>query len=99
MRRERPIRQSGRGDHLKEAWGGRPSLSVLGRGDFNGDGIEDLMISSFAWIDGASYFSVARSIISRDAPGAPMRVLERAPVMGPGIEPWPMKLEGEVRCS
>lgn len=69
---------------IHEGWGGRQSLSIAARGDFNGDGIEDLLVSSYAWIEGGSYTAVALSIVTRVAAGAPLTVVERIPVMGPG---------------
>ncbi|SKA27913.1 hypothetical protein [Novilysobacter spongiicola] len=70
------------GATIENDWGGRQGLTIKARGDFNHDGVADLLLSTSSWIPGASHWSHGLWIITRDAPGAPLRVVEEIPVMG-----------------
>lgn len=66
---------------IKDDWGGGQSLRIEATGDFNKDGIADLLVSSSSWVDIGSHWSQGLWIITRDAFGAPLRVVEEIPVM------------------
>lgn len=49
---------------------GIQQLELVGRGDFNGDGVEDVLISSRDSVEGGSYFNLRLFSLSVDAEGA-----------------------------
>lgn len=71
------------GATISDEWGGHQSLKVRANGDFNRDGVADLLVSTSSWVEGGSYWSQQLWIITRDEPGAPLRMLEEIRVMGP----------------
>jgi hypothetical protein len=51
------------------------SLTVLGRADFDGDGVEDLLIGSAQGADGGSLTVISVVVVTRLADGGPMKVV------------------------
>jgi len=49
--------------------GGLQRLELVGRGDFDGDGVEDVLISSRDSVDGGSYQHLRLFVLSVDAEG------------------------------
>ena len=58
---------------------GRVLLRVEARGDFTGDGIEDLLLSAGTSLSRYSPDLTDLCLITREAPGAPLRLIEVAP--------------------
>jgi hypothetical protein len=50
-------------------------LSLYGRGDFDGDGLEDLLIRRDGFVVGGSYQEFGLFLLTRTAEGAPFKVL------------------------
>jgi len=67
---------------IKDVSGGTEGLRWLASGDFNHDGIEDLLISTYGTVAGGSYESLGLYVVGRESEGAPMKVLAVYPVMG-----------------
>jgi hypothetical protein len=60
------MRSSGRrGAVFVDSDGASQTLSVLARGDWNGDGIEDLMLKREISLEGGSYSAVGLALITR----------------------------------
>lgn len=54
---------------------GIQQLDLIGRGDFSGDGVEDVLITSRDSVEGGSYFNLRLFVLSVDSDGA-WRVIE-----------------------
>ena len=50
-------------------------LSIYGRGDFDGDGIEDVLVRRDGFAQGGSYQEFGLFLLTRTAAGAPFKVL------------------------
>ena len=56
--------------------GGIQRLSLMAKGDYNGDGIEDRLLFMENSVEGGSYSSTNAYIITRVSPGAPITLLK-----------------------
>ena len=55
--------------------GGIQELELVARGDFNGDKIEDLMISSRDSVEGGSYNAIRLFVVTRNTEGSEIRLI------------------------
>ncbi len=72
-----PYADSGEADVWADK--GRVLLRVEARGDFTGDGVEDLFLSAGARLSRYKPDLTDLCLITREAPGAPLRMIEVAP--------------------
>lgn len=70
---------------VDNGFGAIEDISLLARGDFNHDGIEDLLISISATSPDGHFGSNQLYLVTRLAPDAPMKVLKTYPDLGLGI--------------
>lgn len=70
---------------VDNGFGAIEDISLLARGDFNHDGIEDLLISISATSPDGHFGSNQLYLVTRLAPNAPMKVLKTYPDLGLGI--------------
>lgn len=61
--------------------GGVVRIDLVGKGDFNGDGIEDLLVATTDSIDGGDYQSLGLYTLTKTKPNAAMMVIRQFPVM------------------
>jgi hypothetical protein len=67
--------------------GGTQAISLVARGDFNHDGVQDLLLRSYNRANGGgSYAALAMYIVTRRRAGARLEVVRQVPVMGPGYK-------------
>lgn len=74
-----------RGVGIQDGSGGSQGIHWMASGDFNHDGVEDLLISTYSTVSGGDYATYGLYLVSRDGLGAPLTLLKVYPVMGPGI--------------
>lgn len=83
------VRHNPRGDapmvRVNDGSGGIEDMSLLARGDFNHDGIEDLLIAVSSSVVGGTYRQSDLYLITRLGPHAPMKVLAAYPDLNLGI--------------
>ncbi len=60
---------------LETEWS-KDALEIIGRADFNGDGLEDLMVLSQSWAIGGSWEGTRFFILGRESPDAIFHVLD-----------------------
>ena len=72
----RGMRVSGQGRRAAlVGQGGRLQLALLARADFDGDGIEDVLIRARYRLDGGDYQAIRLFVVSRLAAGGPLRLI------------------------
>ena len=71
-----------RGGVIEDGSGGFEGLRWLASGDFNHDGDEDLLVSTYNRVAGGSYESWGLYLVGRAHAHAPMKMLKSYPVMG-----------------
>lgn len=83
------VRHNPRGNapmvRVHDGTGGIEDMSLLARGDFNHDGIEDLLIAVSSSVVGGTYTQNDLYLITRLGPHKPMKVLAAYPDLGLGI--------------
>jgi hypothetical protein len=57
--------------------GGSQRLNIRAKGDYNGDGIEDMLLSTSNTVEGGSYHSVDYFILTRLSSEAPFTLLKQ----------------------
>lgn len=78
-----PAGASGEGLRVDDAEGWTREWLLLGRGDLDGDGLEDLLVGVNLYItDEALRFGSALFAVTRDQSGGPMRVVYEVPILG-----------------
>jgi hypothetical protein len=63
------------GIEIDDHEGGITQVDILARGDFNGDGVEDLLLSVNNYASEGSFKLYSMVIVTRLKPGAPLRVI------------------------
>lgn len=67
---------------VRDQYGGVQALRLVARGDFDHDGVEDLMISTATSLTGGSYEAYGLYVVTRKKPDAPFELVQRFDVMG-----------------
>lgn len=73
------------GAEIKDDSGGMQGLSWRASGDFNHDGVQDLLISTYNHVTGGDYVAYGLYVVTRLDAHAPMIVIKKFPVMGPDV--------------
>lgn len=81
-----PAAVSAPGVRIDDRSGGTQRMRLLARGDFDGDGTEDLLIATDQHVAGGSYRSFGLFVVTRTAAGAPLKLVRKIPVMGPDVD-------------
>ena len=70
-------------DHELEIWplDWKTIVTILGRGDFNGDGLDDLMVLANGGSTSGTWSGAQVYLLSRETPGSVLRVLEAGTAM------------------
>lgn len=83
------VEHNPRGDapmvRVNDESGGIEDMSLLARGDFDHDGIEDLLIAVSSRVVGGTYTQSDLYLVTKLGPKAPMKVLKMYPDLGLGI--------------
>jgi len=58
-----------------DSTGGRQQVQLVARGDFNDDGIEDVLLSSHDTVEGGTYAAMRMFVLTRRQPGADIELL------------------------